>query len=75
MTGAELKAVMNGWQLNAAQLAKVLCLHSNKVSEYLSDVTRIPCAVLFSIEALQLLSHHQRQQLFEQRLQRQPHSS
>ncbi|RTZ73836.1 MAG: hypothetical protein DSZ02_06405, partial [Gammaproteobacteria bacterium] len=48
MTAEELKEVMNLWGLNAAQLAKVLCLHSNKVSEYLGGVSRIPCAIAFS---------------------------
>jgi hypothetical protein len=64
---------MKQWDLNAAQLAKVLCLHSNKLSEYLGGVSRIPCAVRFSIEALQLLSPGQRSALFEKRLQRQAH--
>ncbi len=73
MTAEELKEVMNQWELNAAQLAKVLCLHSNKVSEYLGGVSRIPCAIAFSIEALQLLPEAQRKALFTQRLQRPTH--
>jgi len=73
MTPEELKTVMQNWDLDAAQLAKVLCLHSNKLSEYLEGVSRIPCAVRFSIEALQLLTPGQRSALFEKRLQRRAH--
>ncbi len=73
MTAEELKEVMSRWGLNAAQLAKVLCLHSNKVSEYLGDVSRIPCAIAFSIEALRLLPDAEREALFEKRLQRPTH--
>ena len=54
MTADDLKQILSDWELNAAQLAKVLCLHSTKLSEYLGDVKRIPCAVIYSIEALQL---------------------
>ncbi len=73
MTGEELKQALNAWQLNAAQGAKLLCLHTSKMSEYLEDVTRIPCAVAFSIEALQLLDDEVRQQLIEKRLKRHAH--
>jgi len=73
MTAEELKEVMKQWGLNAAQLAKVLCLHSNKVSEYLGSVSRIPCAIAFSIEALQRLPAAERSALFEKRLQRPTH--
>lgn len=73
MTGDELKGVMQEWGLNAAQLAKVLCLHSNKLSEYLADMERIPCVVAFSIEALQLLSPGERSALIQKRLQRKAH--
>ncbi len=73
MTGDDLKLIMSDWNLNAAQLAKVLCLHSTKLSEYLADVQRIPCSVTYSIEALQKLSAEQRVALFEQRMQRAPH--
>ncbi len=74
MTGEELKTILKKWQLNAAQGAKVLCLHSNKMSEYLEDISRIPCALRFSIEALELLDEDTRRVLFEQRLQRKPHA-
>jgi plasmid maintenance system antidote protein VapI len=73
MTGEDLKDVMQDWDLNAAQLAKVLCLHSNKLSEYLADAARIPCAVAFSIEAVQLLTPGQRSALIQKRLQRKAH--
>ena len=49
MKAEELKAQMQAWNLNAAELAKVLCLHTTKVSEYLGDVQRIPCVIEFSI--------------------------
>lgn len=73
MTAEELKQVMLRWELNAAQLAKVLCLHSNKVSEYLGEVSRIPCALAYSVEALELLPAEERRRLFEKRLQRSTH--
>lgn len=73
MSYQDLENVMTEWGLNAAQLAKVLCLHSGKVSEYLADVRRIPCSVYYSIQALQLLDPEQRTVLFAQRLQRKPH--
>lgn len=73
MKGEELKSILKTWQINAAQGAKVLCLHSNKMSEYLEDISRIPCAVRFSIEALQLLDDETRTALFEKRLQRKAH--
>ena len=46
MTATELNQIRKHWQLNAAQLAKVLCVHTNKMSEYLSGVTRIPCSLV-----------------------------
>ena len=73
MTAAELEKVMKEWQLNAAQLAKVLCLHSNRLSEYLGEVARIPCAVSYSVEALQMLPEEKRRALFEKRLARPTH--
>ncbi len=73
MTAEELDSVRRRWGLDAAQLAKVLCLHSTKVSEYLGEVARIPCAVAYSIEALELLPDAQRQALFEKRLARPTH--
>ncbi|WP_018955146.1 hypothetical protein [Thioalkalivibrio sulfidiphilus] len=73
MTGEELKQVFRDWGLNAAQGAKVLCLHSNKLSEYLEDVSRIPCAVAFHVEALNLLPEVVRQRLLAQRVQRRTH--
>ena len=74
MTDTELNQVRKDWQLNAAQLARVLCVHTNKMSEYLSGVTSIPCAVAMHIEALQLLPIALRERLFEQRLKRRAHS-
>ena len=74
MTAEELSCVMRDWQLNAAQLAKVLCLHTNKVSEYLGDVERIPCAIEFSIDALRRLDEDKRKALFKQRLDRKTHA-
>lgn len=74
MTANELNTVLKDWNLNAGQLAKILCLHSNKMSEYLGDVERIPCAISFSIDALQRLPESERRTLFEQRLERKAHS-
>jgi hypothetical protein len=74
MTDSELNQVRKDWQLDAAQLAKVLCIHTNKMSEYLSGVTRIPCALGMHIEALQLLDDDTRGGLFEKRLNRKAHS-
>jgi len=74
MTEIELNQIRKYWQLNAAQLAKVLCVHTNKMSEYLAGVTRIPCALAMHVEALQLLSDDTRVSLFEQRLKRKAHS-
>lgn len=73
MTGEELKQVFRNWGLNAAQGAKVLCLHSNKLSEYLEDVSRIPCAVAFHVEALSLLPEAERRRLLAQRVERRAH--
>lgn len=73
MTAAELKQVMEQWRLNAAQLAKVLCLHSARVSEYLAGVEPIPCSIVYSLEALQALPEAQRKTLFEKRLARPTH--
>lgn len=73
MTGEELKQVFRDWGLNAAQGAKVLCLHSNKLSEYLDDVSRIPCALAFHVEALNLLPEDERRRLLAQRIQRRAH--
>ena len=73
MTADELKQVFDSWGINAAQGAKILCLHSNKLSEYLGGVARIPCAVAFSVEALDLLDDRTRQALFEKRLARKAH--
>jgi hypothetical protein len=75
MTGDELKQVFRAWGLNAAQGAKVLCLHSNKLSEYLEGVSRVPCAVRFHVEALELLSETQRRLLIERRVQRRAHEA
>lgn len=74
MTEAELNQIRKIWQLNAAQLARILCIHTSKMSEYLSGVTRIPCSVVMHVEALQLLDEDKRAVLFEQRLQRRAHS-
>ncbi len=73
MTAEELEAVMRRWGLNAAELAKVLCVHSNRMSEYLGGVTRIPCSLAFSVEALELLDPDRRQALLERRKARRPH--
>ena len=73
MTQLDLENVMREWGLNAAQLAKVLCLHSAKISEYLAGVRPIPCSVFYSIQALQMLEPAQRAGLIAQRLQRKPH--
>lgn len=73
MTAEELDQARKAWGLDAAQLAKVLCLHGNKVSEYLGGVERIPCAIAYSVEALELLGEAQRRALFEKRLARPTH--
>ncbi len=73
MTAEELEGVMRRWGLNAAELAKVLCVHSNRMSEYLGGVTRIPCSLAFSVEALELLDPDRRQALLERRKARRPH--
>ena len=74
MTAQELNEIMHNWQLNAAELAKILCLHTNKMSEYLGDVERIPCAIAFSIDVLQRLPEKERNKVFTERLQRKAHS-
>jgi hypothetical protein len=74
MTADELNDVMREWQLNAAQLAKVLCVHTNKMSEYLGGVERVPCAIAFSIDALQRIPLEKRTTLFHQRLERKTHA-
>ena len=74
MTETELDQARKHWQLNAAQLARILCVHTNKMSEYLSGVTRIPCSLAMHIEALQLLPDDTRAMLFGQRLNRKAHS-
>ena len=74
MKAEELHSVMREWGINAAQLAKVLCLHTNKMSEYLAGVEKIPCAIAFSVEALNTLPPDERNALIEQRLKRVPHA-
>jgi hypothetical protein len=73
MTAEELNQVLTQWQLNAAQAAKVLCVHSNKLSEYLGGVTRIPCAVAFHVDALNHVPHEQREKMFARRINRKAH--
>ena len=73
MTADELNQVLKDWQLNAAQAAKVLCVHSNKMSEYLGDISKIPCAMAFHIDALNQLPEAQRRRMFEQRIKRKTH--
>lgn len=73
MTESELQQVLRDWRINAAQAARILCIHSNKMSEYLDGVTRIPCAVALHIDALQHIPAQQRQNIFQQRLQRKTH--
>jgi hypothetical protein len=75
MTGNELKKVFDTWQITAGQGAKILCLHTGTLSEYLSDVTRIPCSVRFHIEALNHLDDTTRATLFKRRLARRAHSN
>jgi hypothetical protein len=75
MTAEELKQAFDDWGISAAQGAKILCLHSNKLSEYLGDVARIPCAIAFSVEALNLLDEATRRDLFEKRLARKTHGA
>lgn len=75
MTEDELEQVRQRWQLDAAQFARVLCLHTNKMSEYLAGISRIPCSVSMHIEALELLPASTRSELFAKRLQRKPHSA
>lgn len=70
MTGDELKQVFRNWGVTAAQGARVLCLHTNRLSEHLEDVSRIPCAVVSRVEALGLLPDAERQRLFERRIHR-----
>ena len=74
MDADELKRVLDGWGINAAEAAKILCVHSNRMSEYLGDVSRIPCSLAFTIELLSMLDPAQRDELFEQRRNRLPHS-
>lgn len=73
MTAEELREVMLEWQVNAAELAKLLCLHSNRLSEYLGGVERIPCSIAYSVQALRLLPPRQREELFQERLSRPTH--
>jgi hypothetical protein len=74
MKADELKAQMQAWELNAAELAKVLCLHTTKISEYLADVERIPCAIEFSIDALSRLPEDERNALIQERIHRKKHT-
>lgn len=74
MTADELNAIMHEWEINAAQFARILCLHSNKLSEYLGGVERIPCSIEFSIDALKRLSDHERKALFTERVNRKTHA-
>lgn len=75
MTAEQLIQVLRDWQLNAAQAAKVLCVHTNKMSEYLSGVTPIPCCMAFHIDALQQILEDQRNKLFQQRINRKSHQA
>lgn len=75
MISEELKQAFDNWEINAAQGAKILCLHSNKLSEYLGGIERIPCAIEFSVEALGLLDHDVRIALFQKRLARKTHGA
>ena len=73
MTPDEFKKILKDWDINAAIAAKVLCIHSNKMSEYLDGITRIPCSVALHLDALQHLDEDTRNTLIEQRLQRKAH--
>ncbi len=73
MDAEELKTTLKQWNLNAAHAAKVLCVHTNKLSEYLGGVARIPCSVAFHIEALNQLPEEHRGRLFQQRINRKAH--
>lgn len=73
MTANELKQQFDDWEISAAEGAKILCLHSNKLSEYLGDICRIPCAIAFSVEALALMDEQSRTRLFAKRLERKAH--
>ena len=73
MDADELDEVRRRWGLSGAQLAKVLCLHSTKLSEYLGGVSRIPCSLAYAVESLDLLSEAQRRALFDKRLARPTH--
>ncbi len=75
MTAQQLDDVIRQWGLNAAQAARVLCLHSNKMSEYLGEISRIPCAVAFHIDALNRLPKQEQQQVFVQRIERESHET
>ena len=75
MTAEELKQAFDQWGISAAQGAKILCLHTNKLSEYLAGVARIPCAIGFSVEALNMLDDKIRNDLFQKRLARKTHGT
>ena len=75
MTSEELRKILDAWNIDARQAAKILCLHTSKLSEYLDDVSRTPCAVKYSVEALELLDDETRRQLFERRLRRTAHGA
>ena len=74
MTADDFKQIIHDWGINAAIAAKVLCIHSNKMSEYLEGITAIPCSVALHVDALMHLDEETRNELIEQRLQRKAHS-
>lgn len=73
MTAEELQDMLKQWNLNAAQAAKVLCVHTNKMSEYLGGVARVPCSVAFHVDALNQMTEEQRGKIFQQRMHRKAH--
>ena len=75
MNSEGLKQVMLQWGLNAAQLAKVLCIHTSSLSEYLDDLKKVPCSIRFHIETMNALSKEQQQELISRRLERKAHQS
>jgi len=68
MTEIELNQPGKHWQLIDAEMARMRCVHTSRMSAYLSGVTRISCSLALHIEAVQLLSGDTRAALFEQRV-------
>jgi len=72
MTHTELKRIIEDLNLSPSDAAKVLCIQKSKMSEYLKGEKaggrKMPCYLIYSIEALQALSITKRKIIFKKRL-------